>query len=192
MESSGKQLSRAKIIRGPSKSSHAISKLNAASNGSTSINKITPTIRIVQIFAPTIVNTDPDNFRALVQKLTGKHSVSSSKKHPKKKINRAVCPRSPSSADSKNIPVSHSDFSHIPTVGQENLDLKQAEASELLWYDDQFCAAPSETKRESVEEGEMMVGDYFSELYGEQDILASLVESAFMLPEIPIIFPPVI
>lgn len=38
------------------------------------ISKIKPKIRIIHIFAPEIIKTDAENFRELVQKLTGKPS----------------------------------------------------------------------------------------------------------------------
>lgn len=40
--------------------------------GSHTISKLKPKIRIVHIFAPEIIKTDAANFRELVQKLTGK------------------------------------------------------------------------------------------------------------------------
>ncbi|KAH7660364.1 VQ domain-containing protein [Dioscorea alata] len=42
--------------------------------GSHTILKVKPKIRIVHIFAPEIIKTDAANFRELVQKLTGKPS----------------------------------------------------------------------------------------------------------------------
>ncbi|KAM0942501.1 putative VQ motif-containing protein/18/20/21/25 [Dioscorea sansibarensis] len=42
--------------------------------GSHTISKLKPKIRIVHIFAPEIIKTDAANFRELVQKLTGKPS----------------------------------------------------------------------------------------------------------------------
>ncbi|CAI8602232.1 unnamed protein product [Vicia faba] len=51
------------------------------------ISKIKPKIRIIHIFAPEIIKTDAENFRELVQKLTGKPSEE--KKNFKKKT-RAI------------------------------------------------------------------------------------------------------
>lgn len=42
--------------------------------GSQIISKTKPKIRIIHIFAPEIIKTDVENFRELVQKLTGKPS----------------------------------------------------------------------------------------------------------------------
>lgn len=42
--------------------------------GSQTISKTKPKIRIIHIFAPEIIKTDVENFRELVQKLTGKPS----------------------------------------------------------------------------------------------------------------------
>lgn len=47
------------------------------------ISKTKPKIRIIHIFAPEIIKTDAENFRELVQKLTGKPS--GEKKYCKKK-----------------------------------------------------------------------------------------------------------
>lgn len=40
-----------------------------------SISKLKPKIRIIHIIAPEIIKTDVENFRDLVQRLTGKHAV---------------------------------------------------------------------------------------------------------------------
>ncbi|KAJ1423268.1 hypothetical protein SESBI_12472 [Sesbania bispinosa] len=44
------------------------------------ISKTKPKIRIIHIFAPEIIKTDAENFRELVQKLTGKPSGEKNKK----------------------------------------------------------------------------------------------------------------
>ncbi|XP_010943593.1 VQ motif-containing protein 17-like [Elaeis guineensis] len=44
----------------------------AMHDNSHAITKLKPKIRIVHIFAPEIIKTDPANFRELVQRLTGK------------------------------------------------------------------------------------------------------------------------
>lgn len=62
-------------IRNPSYTSMANSnkpKTLAMHKDSYSISKIKPKIRIIHIFAPEIIKTDAENFRELVQKLTGK------------------------------------------------------------------------------------------------------------------------
>ncbi|XP_010559065.1 PREDICTED: VQ motif-containing protein 18-like [Tarenaya hassleriana] len=43
------------------------------------ITKIKPKIRIIHIFAPEIIKTDVNNFRALVQSLTGKQAAEAAK-----------------------------------------------------------------------------------------------------------------
>jgi hypothetical protein len=55
----------------------------AMHKNSHTISKIKPKIRIIHIFAPEIIKTDAENFRELVQKLTGKPS--GDKKYCKKK-----------------------------------------------------------------------------------------------------------
>lgn len=55
-------------------------------------NMITPEVRIVYVYEPKIINTDPENFRSLVQKLTGKSS------HKSKARKRQTNHKSPSSA----------------------------------------------------------------------------------------------
>ncbi|XP_031488885.1 VQ motif-containing protein 18-like [Nymphaea colorata] len=50
------------------KGSHSIAKQAAAAKFSPS----SPTVRIIHVVPPEIIKTDPCNFRALVQKLTGK------------------------------------------------------------------------------------------------------------------------
>ncbi|KAI4371264.1 hypothetical protein MLD38_019525 [Melastoma candidum] len=47
-------------------------KLLAVHQGSRAISKPRPKIRIIHVFAPEIIKTDVENFRELVQRLTGK------------------------------------------------------------------------------------------------------------------------
>ncbi|CAM8933164.1 unnamed protein product [Rhodiola kirilowii] len=59
----------------------------------TILSKNKPQVRIIHIFAPEIIKTDPANFRELVQRLTGKPSVSReklTKKRPKSGGRRVV------------------------------------------------------------------------------------------------------
>lgn len=44
------------------------------SSASHSVAKRQPIIRVVHVYAPRLIKTDPANFRALVQKLTGNHA----------------------------------------------------------------------------------------------------------------------
>ncbi|GLJ22446.1 hypothetical protein SUGI_0422500 [Cryptomeria japonica] len=87
--------SSSNTMLGTSNSSHVISKFNAHAPCGTpptiqNTKMVAPTIRIVHIFPPKIIKTDPANFRALVQKLTGRHSHSPSKKPKKKKLRSPV------------------------------------------------------------------------------------------------------
>ncbi|KAH9293151.1 hypothetical protein KI387_041642, partial [Taxus chinensis] len=113
-------------------SSHVISKHYAgpaSGIGSLQTSRISPTIRVVHIIAPKIIKTDRDNFRALVQKLTGKHSRRSSRKSKKKK----KC--------SKKI-IDDDDRFFLTEPGQ----------TEFSCYEDQFTASLSQIKAESVKE----------------------------------------
>ncbi|KAL1196605.1 VQ motif-containing protein 18 [Cardamine amara subsp. amara] len=56
------------------------------------ITKIKPKIRIIHIFAPEIINTDVQNFRTLVQSLTGKPVI---KTGSNKKITKTSFPEPP-------------------------------------------------------------------------------------------------
>lgn len=64
----------------PSESSSQSSPVSTACGGrgvssaSHSVAKRQPIIRVVHIYAPKLITTDPANFRALVQKLTGNHA----------------------------------------------------------------------------------------------------------------------
>ncbi|XP_020103050.1 VQ motif-containing protein 17-like [Ananas comosus] len=53
------------------------------------ISKPKPKIRIVHIFAPEIIKTDVDNFRELVQQLTGKPGKKTRGRIIKKTVNRS-------------------------------------------------------------------------------------------------------
>ncbi|KAL6505998.1 hypothetical protein OROHE_022717 [Orobanche hederae] len=52
------------------------------------ISKSNPKIRIIHIFAPEIIKTDAENFRELVQRLTGKPTDEDSKEDRDKKMSR--------------------------------------------------------------------------------------------------------
>ncbi|OWM82657.1 VQ motif-containing protein 25-like [Punica granatum] len=56
-----------------------------------SISKTKPKIRIIHIFAPEIIKTDVDNFRELVQRLTGKPAGNDQKSLRRIKKSRMVC-----------------------------------------------------------------------------------------------------
>lgn len=72
---------------GVDKPSHVISKSYSGANGegrskkySQHNNIITPTIRVVYAYEPKIIKTDKENFRSVVQQLTGKCIHKSEKK----------------------------------------------------------------------------------------------------------------
>ncbi|KAH9302257.1 hypothetical protein KI387_013840, partial [Taxus chinensis] len=187
MESRKSGLGRSKTMVGTSSSSHVISKFNAASSG---INppiiqqrsKMTPTIRIVHIFPTEIIKTDPANFRALVQKLTGRHSHPSSKS-PKQRL-------------------------QTPTANQQRADndwrknaaqpdypaTQQPRQGEYLHYQEQIVSPLTEMERELSEDERMKLWDnvapYFTASGSELDIFTSLMDSRSILPEIPILNSP--
>jgi hypothetical protein len=86
--SEGAPISRPEsAILGANKSSHVISKSHSgakdegqSSKYSQQKNIITPTIRVVYVYEPKIIKTEPQNFRSLVQKLTGKSIPKSKEK----------------------------------------------------------------------------------------------------------------
>ncbi|XP_072970059.1 VQ motif-containing protein 25-like [Typha angustifolia] len=57
------------------------------------VSKMKPKIRIVHIFAPEIIKTDVENFRELVQRLTGKPTKGIDGRNKKKKAAAAARPR---------------------------------------------------------------------------------------------------
>ncbi|GLJ22430.1 hypothetical protein SUGI_0422270 [Cryptomeria japonica] len=168
---------------GTAKSSHMISKLNSVSSGTTSSTRIIPTIRIVQIFAPQVFETDAANFRALVQKLTGY-------KTEPKKLNRTVCTKKSDSVQFKKPIVqtqSAESHSHASTVIDELFSPNQVVENEY-----HVMAPLAGTERDSLEEDGVQVCDNFSELFGgleELNLFGSLRDSGSLLPEFPMIYP---
>lgn len=75
------------VMFAATKNSHIISKSYSAakdesksSQYSQNKNIITPSIRVVYVYEPEIIKTDPQNFRSLVQRLTGKPTNKSKEK----------------------------------------------------------------------------------------------------------------
>ncbi|GLJ22438.1 hypothetical protein SUGI_0422360 [Cryptomeria japonica] len=170
MKSTDKQSGSPMTTVGTVKASHIISKLKAASTG------IIPTFRTVQIPPPQIFKTDPANFLALVQKLTGKKpapkKVTGTVGAKKKKKKKIIVPDDQSAAN----------HSHALKVVDENcFPLKQAREKEYP------------TERYSLEEGGLQICDSFSELYGglESDLLNTLINSWSEPPDFPRSYPPV-
>ncbi|RVW81477.1 VQ motif-containing protein 25 [Vitis vinifera] len=60
-------------------------------NHSHTISKVKPKIRIIHIFAPEIIKTDVENFRELVQRLTGKPSAADKGCRKKNMARGVVC-----------------------------------------------------------------------------------------------------
>ncbi|CAA7408005.1 unnamed protein product [Spirodela intermedia] len=85
------------------------------------ISKMRPKIRIVHIVAPEIIQTDAENFRDLVQKLTGKHAERGG---GRKKAARAASPENGS-------PVEGSLNEYLSPELGKRVKLEAAEAAEL-------------------------------------------------------------
>ncbi|GLJ22425.1 hypothetical protein SUGI_0422170 [Cryptomeria japonica] len=164
MESKRGQSGRLSIC----KSSHVISKSNSL------VQQINPVIRIVHICPPTIVNTDPANFRAIVQELTGMHSSCSSKKCAQKKLNTAFSPTIPNFSKKMLRADNHSDDE------EKNLLSRGLSCSE-----EQSKSPLPEVKMENDRTNS---SDSFCG-FGEMDIFTSLLGSITMLPEFPTITP---
>ncbi|CAL9779342.1 unnamed protein product [Musa acuminata subsp. burmannicoides] len=95
----------------PSKDSHVMSKLK-------------PKIRIVHLFTPEIIKTDAENFRELVQQLTGKptKAIASKKKKKKKK---ASPPTTIDEADRRSVRSGHRDLMHERVKEETSIELSE-------------------------------------------------------------------
>ncbi|GLJ22437.1 hypothetical protein SUGI_0422350 [Cryptomeria japonica] len=157
MKSTDKQLGSCKTLLGTTKPSHIISKFNVASSGAISSARVIPTIRTVQIPAPLIFKTDPANFLALVQNLTG------NKPAPKKVTGTVGSKKKKRSIVPDQYAANHS---HALAVIDENCFPKQASEKEY----------PIE--RDPLEEGGVQICDTFSEVFGgleNLDLLNTLI-----------------
>ncbi|CAL9064343.1 VQ motif-containing protein 17-like [Musa acuminata AAA Group] len=97
----------------PSKDSHVMSKLK-------------PKIRIVHLFAPEIIKTDAENFRELVQRLTGKPTKAiASKKKKKKKKKKASPPTTIDEADRRSVRGGHRDLMHERVKEETTIELSE-------------------------------------------------------------------
>ncbi|GLJ22447.1 hypothetical protein SUGI_0422510 [Cryptomeria japonica] len=147
--------------------------------------RIAPIIRIVHIVPPKVFKTDPANFGALVQKLTGKHSTHLSRQSFKKSKYKKMAPIiSHRRSDS-------SEHTMVSLLGQDEFPadhfsgLNQPLPKKSVSYEDQFVATSAQVKSESVEDS-LMWCDNFSGLFGEfdeLDILATQMHSDSILPE---------
>ncbi|XP_022897672.1 VQ motif-containing protein 25-like [Olea europaea var. sylvestris] len=72
------------------------------------ISKIKPKIRVIHIVAPEIIKTDVENFRELVQRLTGKPTTGQGKGKSTKKGNDNVSESMKKMDSSGDVPVSQS------------------------------------------------------------------------------------
>ncbi|KAK2637161.1 hypothetical protein Ddye_031953 [Dipteronia dyeriana] len=105
------------------------SKVLSMHNNSHLRSKFKPKIRIVHIFAPEIIKTDAENFRELVQRLTGKPAAEN-KGNPKKK-KKLPC-RSLLSHDHANKTMQFEDV-----VTRSNIEEKiiKEEENDNIWGD---------------------------------------------------------
>ncbi|GLJ22445.1 hypothetical protein SUGI_0422480 [Cryptomeria japonica] len=173
MDSKKYESSGSKTMLGISKASHVIS------TSSTSI------IRIVHVIEPKLIKTDPANFRALVQKLTGRHSKSSSRSSLKK--------------SRKNM-MNSSEISYTGEqkgFSDDNLQpfcRQKAGQKDFLGYLGISGASFAQVKSESVEDS-MKTCDKFSRPFGgfaELDLLATQLDSGSMQSELHILDDPTV
>ncbi|GLJ22432.1 hypothetical protein SUGI_0422300 [Cryptomeria japonica] len=176
MKSTDKQSGNPKTMHGLAKPSHIISKFSATSSGATSSARVIPTIRTVQIPSPQIFKTDPANFLALVQKLTGK-------KPAPKKLTGTVG----SKKKKKSIVPDKSAENHYHALTAVDEHFLPKQVSEKGY-------PVGAIERDPLEEGAVQVCDSFSELFGgleNMDLLNTLINSWSTLPEFPLRYPPI-
>ncbi|KAL5719541.1 hypothetical protein ACHQM5_012300 [Ranunculus cassubicifolius] len=95
------------------------------------ISKIIPKIRIIHIFAPEIIKTDVENFRELVQRLTGKPS--SEEKSSKKKAKNTMMMKKKPQQESKNVTM-EAQFDHFQTSWGSSIENGiKLEQEEIMW-----------------------------------------------------------
>ncbi|RDX58707.1 VQ motif-containing protein 17, partial [Mucuna pruriens] len=87
--------------------SHTPNNSLAMNKDSHMVSKAKPKIRIIHIFAPEIIKTDAENFRELVQKLTGKPSGEKCCKKKKAKREQEYCSRSSSTSTGSGMSQDH-------------------------------------------------------------------------------------
>ncbi|XP_075095909.1 VQ motif-containing protein 17-like [Nicotiana tabacum] len=106
----------------PSCSKHSMHK------DSHTITKLKPKIRIIHIVAPEIIKTDVENFRELVQRLTGKNAAQVKEKKTKKDRNQR-----------KNIELSpqnhhyHQHHQHMNMLQDINYRMKEEESEGISY-----------------------------------------------------------
>ncbi|GLJ22424.1 hypothetical protein SUGI_0422150 [Cryptomeria japonica] len=162
-------------MRGTSRSSRTISKLKFGGSIAQQSHNTTRIIRIVHITPAEVIRTDPAHFRALVQKLTGRHSTHSSIKSKHKKLNLPV---SPESHESTGL---HHSQNPIDDLSNE------LGKREFMLYEDKFMASLPEIKQEPLDDERARLCHNLSGFFGgfeELDIFSSLLDSSFGLPDI--------
>ncbi|CAL9073693.1 unnamed protein product [Musa textilis] len=86
------------------------------------MSKLKPKIRIVHLFAPEIIKTDVENFRELVQRLTGKPTRAIASKKKKKK---ASPPTTIDEADQRSVHGGHRDLMHERVKEEPRIELSE-------------------------------------------------------------------
>lgn len=147
------------------KCSHVISNSYSAakcegksSQNSQHKNFITPTIRVVYVYEPKIIKTDPQNFRSVVQRLTGKPTEKSME------TKRHQDPKSPSSEVIS------------PEFGPENLH------DDTFYGNDKLSMGGNTTTHSSTEN----CFNHCNGLH-DTDIILSCLEYQELLHEIPLV-----
>ncbi|GLJ22448.1 hypothetical protein SUGI_0422520 [Cryptomeria japonica] len=164
-----------------------MSKMKASSHGDPAMTQhsqsIAPTMRIVHIIPPKVFKTDPANFGALVQKLTGKHSAllsrQSFKKSKQKKKNPVMSARRSKSGYREKLSY----------IGQDEFTVDHFSSNQpaktKLLSQDEFVTTFAQVESESVEDS-LTWCDNFSCLFGvfdELEMFSTQMHSDSMLPE---------
>lgn len=125
-----------RIIKKPPYIPHSTPSPLAMHKNSQTISKTKPKIRIIHIFAPEIIKTDVENFRELVQRLTGKpaehdhHHQKVCKKRPRNPT-REEEPRSTSVLENPDLATKNFDL-RSTLFGFETRE-KVKEEEEIMW-----------------------------------------------------------
>ncbi|THU64063.1 hypothetical protein C4D60_Mb01t22510 [Musa balbisiana] len=112
----------------PSKDSHVMSKLK-------------PKIRIVHLFAPEIIKTDAENFRELVQRLTGKPTKAVASKKKKKKKKKASPATTIDEADRRSVRGGHRDSMHERVKEETSIELSELSEDDIAGFFSELGAA---------------------------------------------------
>ncbi|KAK4738351.1 hypothetical protein R3W88_002048 [Solanum pinnatisectum] len=94
-----------------------------------SISKLKPKIRIIHIIAPEIIKTDVENFRDLVQRLTGKNAAREVKGKKAKKERKKIESSSPQQQQEDQQHMMMMNMLHQDNSTSNNYRMKEEESS---------------------------------------------------------------